>query len=207
MAQTVASISAIHEFRDAYTHGHQNRVAEIACRISDELGLPRFDRDSLELAGHVHDIGKMVVPIEFLTKPTPLTESEMGVIRSHAQIGYDVLSRIDFPWPISRLTYEHHERLDGSGYPNGLVASDLNLGSRILAVADVIDAMTSHRPYRLAADISVALEELVRNGGRLYDREVVAVCLDLYGKNDSSLARPAPGIPETNREKYGATSG
>ena len=168
------------ETRDPYTAGHQRRVAEIACAIATEMGLSMHQVEGVRMAGLIHDIGKIAVPAEILSKPGKITEYEFGIIKSHPQVGYDILKKIDFPWPISQIVYQHHERMDGSGYPQGLSGNDILLEARIMAVADVVEAMASHRPYRPALGIDTALDEISKNRKVLYDPEVADACLRLF---------------------------
>ena len=132
------------------------------------------------MAGVIHDLGKISVPAEILSKPGRINTVEFNLIKSHSRIGYDILKTIDFPWPVADIVYEHHERLDGSGYPRGLVADEISIGGRIMAVADVVEAMASHRPYRAALGLDSALEEVVRYSGVLYDSNVVEACVSLF---------------------------
>jgi putative nucleotidyltransferase with HDIG domain len=168
--------------RDPYTASHQRRVTQLACAIADEMGLPKEQIQGLRMAGLVHDLGKINVPAEILSKPGILSDLEHGMIRMHPQVGYDVLKKFDFPWPVAQIVLQHHERLDGSGYPQGLLREGILLEARILAVADVVAAMSSHRPYRAALGIDKALEEISHNRGVLYDAEVVSTCLRLFAE-------------------------
>jgi len=168
------------ETRDPYTAGHQRRVAEIARAIAMEMGLPMHQVEGIHMAGLIHDIGKIAVPAEILSKPGKITECEFGIIKSHPEIGRDILKKIDFPWPISQIVYQHHERMDGSGYPQGLSGNDILLEARIMAVADVVEAMASHRPYRPALGIDTALDEISKNRKVLYDPIVADACLRLF---------------------------
>jgi putative nucleotidyltransferase with HDIG domain len=172
-------VSAI-EMRDPYTAGHQRRVTHLACAIAREMGLPKERIEGLRMAGLIHDIGKISVPAEVLSKPGPLNDLEYGLIKNHPQVGHDVLKGIDFPWPVAQIVLQHHERMDGSGYPQGLSGKEIILEARILAVADVVEAMVSHRPYRLPRGLDKALEEILQNRGVLYDAEVVDICLKLF---------------------------
>lgn len=178
--QLVSVLGGMAEMRDPYTAGHQNRVASLAVAIGAELGLSTTQRDGLQLAASVHDIGKLMVPAEILCKPTRLSQLEFALIKEHAQAGYNILKDVAFPWPIARIVHEHHERIDGSGYPQGLPGEKLLLESRILAVADVVESMCSHRPYRMGLGTEAALQEIEKNRGRLYDPEVVDACLHLF---------------------------
>jgi putative nucleotidyltransferase with HDIG domain len=166
--------------RDPYTSGHQQRVTRLACAIAEEMGLNKEMLAEIRVAGSLHDIGKMYIPSEILTKPGRLTDTEFDMIKTHSKVGYDILKTIDFPWPIAPIVLQHHERADGSGYPSGISAKDVLLEARILAVADVVEAMASHRPYRPAHGIDKALEEISQNRDILYDPEVVDACLKLF---------------------------
>jgi putative nucleotidyltransferase with HDIG domain len=176
------------EIRDPYTAGHQKRVAEIAQAIAIEMGISKQQIEGIHMGGVIHDIGKMAVPTEILSKPGKITEHEFGIIKSHPEVGYNILEKIDFPWPIAQIVYQHHERMDGSGYPQGLEGKDILLEARIMAVADVVEAMASHRPYRPALGIDMALEEISKNRGVLYDPEVVDACLRLFKEEKFKLS-------------------
>ena len=175
--QTVASTV---EVKDPYTAGHQRRVGNLACAIANEMGLPQEQIDGIRMAGLIHDLGKVGIPAEILSKPGRLNEFELGMIKAHSQIGYDILKKIEFPWPVAQIVLQHHERLDGSGYPRGLSGEEIMLEARILAVADVVEAMASRRPYRPPRGLDKALEEISQNRGVLYDPEVVDACLKLF---------------------------
>ncbi|MFA5123688.1 HD domain-containing phosphohydrolase [Zavarzinia sp.] len=177
---TIAAVAATLELRDAYTAGHQRRVSKLAGAIAAKLGLPDDDIHGIRLAASIHDIGKIQVPSEILVKPTALDEVEKLLLRRHPQAGFDILKGIDFPWPIAQLVRQHHEREDGSGYPQGLSGAQTLLGAKIIGVADVLEAMSSHRPYRPALGIDKALQELVKNRGRFYDPAVVDACVALF---------------------------
>jgi PAS domain S-box-containing protein len=177
---SIQVISRIVEMRDSYTAGHQRRVTALSRAIALEMGLAEDRVEGLCLAGEIHDLGKISVPAEILSKPTRLTEFEFELIRIHPQAGYDIVKEIDFPWPIAEIILQHHERLDGSGYPQGLREAAILLEARILAVADVVEAIASHRPYRPALGIEVGLEELEQQKGILYDPDVVKACLTLF---------------------------
>jgi PAS domain S-box-containing protein len=168
------------ETRDPYTAGHQTRSADLARAIAAEMGLSQDKIEGLRIAGSIHDIGKLSIPAEILSKPTKLSELEFSLIKEHAHNGYEILKNVESPWPLAEMVYQHHERMDGSGYPRGLKGVDILLGARILAVADVVEAMASHRPYRPALGIEAALGEIEKNKGILYDPEVVDVCLRLF---------------------------
>jgi PAS domain S-box-containing protein len=176
----VQAIASLVETRDPYTAGHQRRVADLARAIATEMGLSGDQIDGIRIAGNIHDLGKISVPSEILTIPRKLTALEYSLIKNHPQSGYDILKDIEFPWPIARMIVEHHERINGSGYPNGLRGEDLLIESKILSVADVVEAMATHRPYRPALGIDAALAEITANRGILYDPEVVNACLRLF---------------------------
>ena len=180
LGATVQAIAVTVETRDPYTAGHQRRVADLARAIATEMNLSSDQIESIRMAATIHDLGKISVPAEILSKPTKLTEVEFSLIKTHVQNGYDILKDIEFPWPIARMVLEHHERIDGSGYPNGLKADHLLLESRILSVADVVEAMASHRPYRPGLGVDNALNEIAKNRGVHYDLEVVDACLRLF---------------------------
>ncbi|MBN1662809.1 MAG: PAS domain S-box protein [Deltaproteobacteria bacterium] len=168
------------ETRDPYTAGHQRRVAELARSIAQEMGLSADQADGLRMAGNVHDLGKISVPASILSKTSKLSDIEYKLVQVHPQIGYDILKDIDFPWPLAQIVLQHHERMNGSGYPQGLSGDDILPEARILAVADVVEAISSHRPYRPAFGVDLALEEIEKNRGILYDSAVVDVCLRLF---------------------------
>ncbi|HQM45716.1 MAG: PAS domain S-box protein [Syntrophaceae bacterium] len=176
----VQAISMLVEARDPYTAGHQRRVADLARSIAEEMELSRERIDGLRIAGMIHDLGKVSVPAEILSMPRRLTELEFGLIKTHAQSGYDILKEIEFPWPVARIVLEHHERLNGSGYPFGLRGNETLLESRILAVADVVEAMSTHRPYRPSLGTEAALAEITGNQGLIYDEDVVEACRRLF---------------------------
>jgi len=176
----IQTVALMVETRDPYTAGHQRRVADLARAIANEMDLPQEQIDGIRMAGLIHDLGKINVPAEILSKPTRLTEFERGMIQTHPQVGYDILKTIDFPWPVAQIVLQHHERMDGSGYPQGLSGEEIMLEARVLAVADVVEAMASFRPYRPAHGIDKALEEISQNRGALYDAEAVDACLKLF---------------------------
>jgi len=176
---SVRSLAALVERRDPYTAGHQQRVAELACAIAKELNLPEERIQGLRMAALLHDIGKVVVPAEILTKPARLSDLEFAMLKEHPQVGYEVLAGIDFPWPVAEIVRQYHERLDGSGYPRGLKGEEILLEAQILAVADVVEAMISHRPYRPAHTIREAVEEIKTHQETLYNPDVVKICVDL----------------------------
>jgi putative nucleotidyltransferase with HDIG domain len=174
---TIEALATVTGARDPYTAGHQRRVTQLACAVARELGLPADRVAGLRVMGLLHDMGKISIPTEILSKPGKLSDTEFGLIKSHAQAGYEIVKDIQFPWPVAEVILQHHERLDGSGYPQGLTGPDIILEARILAVADVVEAMSSHRPYRAALGLDRALEEISRNRGVLYDPEVVDACI------------------------------
>lgn len=178
--ELIVAISTALEHRDAYTAGHQNKVSCLAKAIAQELNLPPKQIQCVEVAAQVHDIGKIGIPIEILTKPTKLSKPEFELIKTHAEAGYDILKGIHFPWPIAEIIWQHHERLDGSGYPRGLKENKILLEAKIIAVADTVDAMSSHRPYRPALGINAALDEIQKFKGILFDSDVVNACQKLF---------------------------
>lgn len=191
---TVGAIAKLVEARDPYTAGHQERVSQLAFAIAQEMGMPEDESEGIRVAGVIHDIGKVYVPSGILTRPGRLSEPEFAIIKMHPQIAYDVLSQIEFPWPIADYVHQHHERLDGGGYPDGLTADEILTGSRVLAIADVVEAMTNHRPYKPAVGIDAALEEIETNSGRLYDAEAAAACCRLFREQGYELRHePHPG--------------
>jgi PAS domain S-box-containing protein/putative nucleotidyltransferase with HDIG domain len=176
----VETIATTVECRDPYTAGHQRRVADIASAIAQEMGLDSSTVEGVRTAASIHDIGKISIPAEILSKPGRLSGPELELIREHAETGYQIVAGIDFPWPVAEMIRQHHERLDGSGYPRGLEAGDILLGSKIIAVADIVEAMTAHRPYRAGYGIDVALDHIRKESGRLIDGDAVAACLWLF---------------------------
>ncbi len=172
------------EMRDPYTAGHQRRVADLAWHIAEEMSLSADRKDGIRITGIIHDIGKIYIPAEILSKPRALTNIEFNLIKTHPQAGADILEAIEFPWPVEKIVLQHHERMDGSGYPHGLSKKDILLESRIIGVADVVEAMASHRPYRPALGIDKALKEIFDNRSILYDKDVVDVCLKLFREKE-----------------------
>jgi PAS domain S-box-containing protein len=168
------------ETRDPYTAGHQHRVAALASTIGKEMGLTKDEIRGIYMAGVTHDLGKICIPAEILSKPSQLTDFEFGIIKTHPRVGYDILKKIDFPWPVADIVLQHHERMNGSGYPQGLSGDEILKEAKILGVADVIEAMAFHRPYRPARGIGKALKEISKNRGILYDPQVVDACLKLF---------------------------
>jgi len=177
------------EVRDPYTAGHQRRVADLARAIAEEMGLSDDQIDGIRIAGIIHDIGKMYVPAEILSKPWGLSQLEFSLIKTHPQVGYDILKAIEFPWPVANIVLQHHERINGSGYPFSLPQKKILIEAKILGVADVVEAMASHRPYRPALGLEAALDEISHNKGKLYDTEIVDTCLKLF-KQDNFTFEP-----------------
>jgi PAS domain S-box-containing protein len=184
MDGSIRAIASTLEIRDPYTAGHQRRVADLACAMVSEMGMPEDQIEGLRIACYVHDIGKIAVPAEILAKPTKISEHELGIIKTHSQFGADVLKKIDFIWPVAEITLQHHERLDGSGYPNHLKGDQIIPEARVLAVADVVEAMCSHRPYRPALGIDQALKEIAGGKGTRYDAKAVNACIKLFRRKN-----------------------
>ena len=176
----VRAIAHTVETRDPYTAGHQRRVADLAVALAGAVGFEKDMIEAVRMAAIIHDLGKISVPAEILSKPSRLTVNEFNLIKEHPQVGYDILKDIEFPWEIATMVYQHHEKLDGSGYPLGLSGKEILPESRVLTVADVVEAMASHRPYRPGLGIEIALDEIQKNQGRLYDPEVTAACQALF---------------------------
>ena len=182
MRGIIQSIALTVETRDPYTAGHQRRVADLARSIATEMNIPDERIEGVWTAGFIHDLGKISVPAEILSKPYRLSKNEFGIIKEHPKAGSDILAEVEFPWPISKIVLQHHERLDGSGYPQGLSGDDILLEARILSVADVVEAMASHRPYRPSLGIDAALEEISHGKDKLYDSNVVDSCIKLFSE-------------------------
>ena len=187
LEKTIIAIAAVTEIRDPFTAGHQKRVARLADAIAKEMGLAKGRSERLRLAAMVHDIGKIHVPTEILMKPLNLSDPEFNIIEAHPQIGHDILHGIEYSRPIAKIVLQHHELLDGSGYPQGLSGDEIILEARILVVADVVEAMASHRPYRPAHGIGKALEEILHHKGTLYDPHVVDACVRVFYEREFSL--------------------
>ncbi|MCK8826815.1 HD-GYP domain-containing protein [Natroniella acetigena] len=173
--------------RDPYTVEHQKRVATLAVEMAKVLDFPKERIDIINMAAVIHDIGKVNVPMSILTKPTKLNEHEFNMIKTHSEVGYEIIADTEFPGKIAEIIRQHHERLDGSGYPLGLKEDEILIEAKIIAVADVVEAMNSHRPYRPALGVEKALNEIKRNRGKSYDCEVVDVCLELFLKDDFKI--------------------
>jgi putative nucleotidyltransferase with HDIG domain len=180
LGETVQAMAMALETRDPYTAGHQRKVSDLGRAIAMEMSLSSNTMECIRIAGIIHDIGKIAVPAEILSKPTRLTEIEIFLLQTHAQAGYDILKKIEFPWPIAQIILQHHERLDGSGYPKRISGDAILPEAKILAVADVVEAIASHRPYRPGFGIDQALKEMTMNRGMLYDSEVVDACIRLF---------------------------
>lgn len=178
----IQTIGLIGEIRDPYTAGHEERVSGLAVAIAREMKLGEEQVEGVRVAALLHDVGKIAIPTEILSKPGRITSYELRIIKEHSQVGYDILKVIDFPWPVADIVLQSHERIDGSGYPSGLNGDRIMVEARILAVADVVEAMASHRPYRPALGVKAALKELEAGRGRLYDPEAVNICLNLFRK-------------------------
>jgi PAS domain S-box-containing protein/putative nucleotidyltransferase with HDIG domain len=180
--QTVAALSQLVEVRDPYTSGHQKKVADIASAIAKDLGLKKDTVEAIRLAALIHDIGKIAIPASILSKPGKLTDIERDMIETHPKIGYEIVKEIDFPYPIAKIILQHHEKIDGSGYPNGLKGKDIMQEAKIIVVADVFEAMSSHRPYREANTLKESFSEILKNRGVLYDADVVDSCVRVLSK-------------------------
>ena len=176
----INAVALTTEIRDPYTAGHQHRVAKLACSIGRELGLSNEQIEGVRVAGTLHDIGKIYVPAEILSRPGRLRQNEINLVKDHSQVGYDLLSTIEFPWPVAQIVLQHHERVNGSGYPHGLSGDDILIEAQIMSVADVVEAMASHRPYRPALSIEEALLEISQQRGVLYSPEAVDACIKVF---------------------------
>jgi len=209
---TVGGMALMAETRDPYTAGHQHRVSQFACDIAIHMGLSKDQLESIRISGLLHDIGKIRVPVSLLNRPGKLLKAEWELIKMHPLVGYKILKNIPFPWPIADIVYQHHERIDGSGYPRGLIGKDILLEAKIMAVADVIEAISSHRPYRPALPIESALNEIKNQKGILFDEAVVESflsCADILSKEHPPVPTPINDddlIEEEkkNPEKYSA---
>ncbi len=188
LTATIAALGAVTELRDPYTAGHQRRVAQLASAVAAELGWDEERIGTMQTAGQLHDVGKIIVPAEILNKPGRLTDVEMQLVRGHAAASAALIAGIDFGGPVAAIVNQHHERLDGSGYPSGVAGAHILPEARVLAVADVVEAMASHRPYRPALGIDAALEEVSAGAGVRYDADVVAACERLFNEKRFTLA-------------------
>jgi len=183
----IKAMARVVETRDPYTAGHQERVARLATAIADEMGWNSERINVIRIASIMHDLGKIYVPAEILTKPDKLSPIEFEIIKTHPAVGYDILKEIEFPWPVAEIIHQHHERVNGSGYPRGLKSDDIMMESKILCVADVVEAMASHRPYRPGHGIDAALEEVSKNRGVLFDSLVVDACVRIFREKGFKL--------------------
>jgi putative nucleotidyltransferase with HDIG domain len=179
---TIEAMGRAVEVRDPYTAGHQKRVSDLAWEIANFLRLSADQMDGIKMAGHIHDIGKISLPQEILSKPGALTDIEFSLIKGHPEVGFNILKDVEFPWDIAQIVLQHHERLNGTGYPQGLSGERILLEAKILAVADVVEAMASHRPYRPALGLDKAVDEILSKKGLLYDPRVVEACLSVLEK-------------------------
>jgi len=183
----IQAMAATVEMRDPYTAGHQRRVSDLSGAIAEEMGLSEDQIYGIKMTGDIHDLGKISVPAEILSKPTRLTDIEFSLIKTHPEVGYEILKDIEFPWPVAEIVVQHHEKVDGSGYPRGLSGDGISREARIMTVADVVEAMASHRPYRPALGIDAALDEVKKNRGVLYDPDAVDACLKIFKEKRYSL--------------------
>jgi HD-GYP domain-containing protein (c-di-GMP phosphodiesterase class II) len=190
MDGTIRAMALAVEMRDPYTSGHQHRVAELGQAIAEEINLSAESIEGVYMAASIHDIGKISLPAEILSKPIKLTEIELIMIQAHSKVGYDILKGIDFPWPIAQTVLQHHERIDGSGYPHGLGENEILIEARIVGVCDVVETMASHRPYRPAMGLDKALGEVSGNKGKLYDEQAVNACLKLFNEKGFRFSEP-----------------
>ena len=188
MDSTVQAITTTIEKRDPYTSGHQQRVADLSRAIARKIGFSENEIEGIYIAAAIHDIGKISIPAEILSKPVQLSDIELRLIQAHSETGYDILKGIKFPWPIAEIVLQHHERLNGSGYPRGLAGDDVLMAARIIGVADVVETMASHRPYRPSMGIDKALEEITQNRGVLYEPLIVDACLKIFNNKEFQLA-------------------
>jgi putative nucleotidyltransferase with HDIG domain len=182
LEDAVSALSSAVEARDSYKAGHQRRVSKLSYAIAKELSLSKDQVEGIRLAGVIHDVGKIYVPPEILGKRSWLTEAEFNIVKTHAQVGYDIVKPVKFPWPVAKIILQHHERMNGSGYPSGLLDEEILTEAKILGVADVVEAMFSHRSHRPARGINCALEEISKNKGILYDPDAVDACMRLFKK-------------------------
>ena len=185
---TIQALESALESRDPYTAGHQSRSANLACAIAAEMGLSHDKIEGIHMAGIIHDIGKLSIPAEILTKPSKLTQIEYSLIKEHSRSGYDMLKDVESPWPLAQIVQQHHERMNGTGYPANLKGAEILIEARVLAVSDVVEAMASHRPYRPALGVEAALEEIEKNKGILYDDAVTDACLKLFREKNYQLS-------------------
>jgi putative nucleotidyltransferase with HDIG domain len=187
MLQTVSALEAVIRIRDPYTAEHQRNVAGLSSAIAEELNLDDDMKTAIFIAASLHDIGKMNIPIDILNKPGKISDLEFGIIAGHSQTGYEVIKNIHFPWSIDEIILQHHEKMDGSGYPNKLKGDEIHLAARIICVADVVEAMSAHRPYRAALGLDKALEEVSKINPQKYDQQIVKACLNIFDNNEFSF--------------------
>lgn len=187
--KTVEALANALEMRDPYTAGHQTRVAKLSCAMGSELKIPEQDLQGIGLAALIHDIGKIYIPIEILVKPTKLTNIEFEMVKMHVQCGYDIVKGLEFPWPVADIIRQHHERMDGSGYPDGISGDSINIGARIIGVADTMESMATNRPYRQAVGLAEALLEILNGKGTLFDADVVEACVSVIRKKKFSFLK------------------
>jgi putative two-component system response regulator len=187
VSMTIQVLVAAVDARDPYTAGHQRRAANLARAIATEMGFSPEKVEGIRMAGYIHDIGKLSIPAEILSKPTKLSEIEFALIKEHSRSGYEILKDVESPWPLAEMVYQHHERMDGSGYPRKLQGNTIIIEARILAVADVVEAMASHRPYRPSLGIDLALAEIEKNRGIIYDDDVVGACVIMFREKGFKL--------------------
>ena len=187
MQDIIRTIAKMVEIKDPYTAGHQYRVSQLATLIAKELKFTTESLEGIRVAALVHDIGKISIPAEILSKPSKLNQIEYSLIKDHCKIGYDILKNINFPWPVAKIILQHHERINGSGYPQGLTDDEILLEAKIMGVADVVEAMSSYRPYRPALGIDEALKEISQKKGIFYENEVVNICLKLFREKNFSF--------------------
>ncbi|CAA7620701.1 HD domain-containing phosphohydrolase [Magnetospirillum sp. UT-4] len=195
LLQTVRTVSLALEMRDPYTAGHQKRVAQLAVAIGEHMGLAQSVVEGLHTGALIHDLGKINVPAEFLSRPGKLTAAAFDVVRSHARVGAEIVAGIEFPWPVADMIRQHHERLNGTGYPDGLTGDQIIIEARILAVADVVEAISSHRPYRPSLGIEAAMREIRDHSGSKYDPDVVAACNEVIRANGSQIFHDDTDLP------------
>lgn len=207
MVQIVGALTKVIVARDAYTHQHQVRVSDLCVAIAGEIDLPGYVTEGLRLSALIHDIGKIGVPAELLSKPNELEPFELASLRSHAQTGFDIVKDIDFEWPIAQTIYQHHERLDGSGYPNQLKGDSIIKEARVLAVADTIEAMSHSRPYRAAVGIDAALKTIERGRDTLFDAQVVDACVKLFKQDNYQFPAPELGSSRKRLAEMPITAG
>ena len=187
LAGTIQAMAMTVETRDPYTAGHQRRTSDIARNIAQQMKLSKQEIDGIRMAGIIHDLGKISVPAEILSKPGKIGTTEFALIQDHPQTGYDILKGIDFQWPVAEIVRQHHERIDGSGYPFGLKSDEIRIEAKVIGVADVIEAMSSHRPYRPSLGINKAFQEIMKNSGVLYDSDIVNATVNLFSKKEFSV--------------------